>query len=212
MTLLDVTVPSLPPERFREVLTPSGVTEFEHTISRGRELLGDATLWSVNSTATGGGVAEMLRSLIGYARGAGLDARWVVIEGDPDFFAVTKRLHNRLHGAHDAPLTELEKRVYERRCAANAEALVARVQPGDVVLLHDPQTAGLIPRLLDVGIPVIWRAHVGLDLPNEMAREAWRFLSPYVELASAWIFSRAGYAWEGLDPARLAVIEPSIDA
>jgi trehalose synthase len=210
--VLDVMVPSLPPERFGVVLTPAAEAAFEHTIARGLELLQGARFWNVNSTATGGGVAEMLRSLIGYVRGAGVDARWVVIDGDPDFFVVTKRLHNRLHGAQDAPLGDRERAVYERRCNANAEAMAERVRPGDVVLLHDPQTAGMIPRLLETGGPVIWRAHVGLDLPNDMAREAWAFLVGYVEQAAACIFSRPDYAWDGLDPAKLAVIEPSIDA
>ena len=212
VALLDVMVPTLSPARFREVLTPADAAAFERTISRGRELLGDARFWNINSTATGGGVAEMLRSLIGYVRGADVDARWVVIEGDPEFFAVTKRLHNRLHGADDPPLSARDREVYERRCASNAEAFAARVRPGDVVLLHDPQTAGMIPRLRETGAPLIWRAHVGLDLPNEMAREAWEFLIGYVRQADAWIFSRQAYAWEGLDETKLAVIEPSIDA
>ena len=99
MPLENVEVSLLRPERFAEVLRSDAMSAFEHTIARGRELLGSRTIWNVNSTALGGGVAEMLRSLIGYARGAGLDARWVVIEGDEEFFALTKRLHNRLHGA-----------------------------------------------------------------------------------------------------------------
>ena len=76
----------------------------------------------MNSTAFGGGVAEMLRSLIGYARGAGLDGRWVVVEGDDEFFVLTKRLHNRLHGAQGdgGPLGDAERNTYERRCAADA--------------------------------------------------------------------------------------------
>ena len=70
----------------------------------------------------------------------------------------------------------------------------------------------MIPRLLELGVPVIWRAHIGLDLPNESAREAWRFLLPYVEPADAYVFSRPAYAWEGLDRGRVSVIAPSIDA
>lgn len=62
-------------------------------------MLAGRVVWSVNSTSVWGGVAEMLRSLVSYARGAGVDARWAVIEGDPGFFEVTKRLHNNLHGA-----------------------------------------------------------------------------------------------------------------
>jgi trehalose synthase len=160
-----------------------------------------------------GGVAEMLLSLIGYARGAGIDARWVVVPGDADFFRVTKRLHNRLHGVDDGtPLGPDERAVYERWCGASAEALARRVKPGDIVLLHDPQTAGMVPRMLETGAPVVWRAHIGLDLPNDAAREAWRFLIPYVQQADEFVFSRPGYAWEGLDRERLIVIPPSIDA
>jgi trehalose synthase len=70
----------------------------------------------------------------------------------------------------------------------------------------------MIPRLLESGVPVIWRAHVGLDMPNAVAREAWEFLRGYVEQATAWIFSRPSYVWEGLDPSKSMVIPPSIDA
>src|SRR6266496_3051928 len=56
------------------------------------------TIWNVNSTATGGGVAEMLQTMLGYVRDLGVDMRWVVLDGEPDFFDVTKRLHNALHG------------------------------------------------------------------------------------------------------------------
>jgi trehalose synthase len=156
----------------------------------------------------------MLRSLLGYTRGAGLDTRWVTIRGDSEFFHITKRLHNRLHG-HDGdggPLGESERAAYEECCGANAELLAACIGPRDVVLLHDPQTAGMIPRMLETGVPVIWRAHVGVDPPNDLAREAWRFLLPYVELANAYVFSHSAYVWEGLDPAKLKVIAPSIDA
>ena len=211
--LLDVDVTPLAPERFAEVLAAEPLARFGRTIVRGREMMAGRTLWTVNSTARGGGVAEMLRSLIGYVRGAGLDARWVAIGGDPDFFRITKRLHNRLHGADDGgPLGAPERAVYERTCSAHAEMLARRIGPRDVVLLHDPQTAGMVPELMATGVPVIWRAHIGLDIPNDLARDAWRFLLPYVEPAAAYVFSRPGYAWEGLDPARVTVIAPSIDA
>src|SRR5262249_57026408 len=90
--------------RFREVLGgPEGPLDDEWAASDGamrrtRAVLEGRTVWNVNSTAAGGGVAEMLRSLMAYARGAGLDARWVVVPGTPEFFQVTKRLHNRMHG------------------------------------------------------------------------------------------------------------------
>ena len=99
LPLETVEVTPLHPERFAEVLPPDALAAFQHSIARGNELLGSRTVWNVNSTAFGGGVAEMLRSLIGYVRGAGIDGRWVIAEGDDDFFVLTKRLHNRLHGA-----------------------------------------------------------------------------------------------------------------
>ncbi len=95
-------------------------------------------------------VAEMLRSLVAYARGAGLDARWVVIDGPPEFFRLTKRLHNAIHGSDGdgSELGEAERQIYERTLRANAVELCAVVQRRDVVFLHDPQTAGLIPDLV----------------------------------------------------------------
>jgi trehalose synthase len=211
--LSDVAVTPLAPGRLNDVLTADGLARFEQAIARGQELLADNTLWTVNSTASGGGVAEMLRSLIGYVRGAGLDARWVVIGGDAGFFRVTKHLHNHLHGADDgATLGEAERAIYERHTARCAAELVGRVTEGDVVLLHDPQTAGMVGPLVDAGVPVIWRAHIGLDAPNAITREAWRFLIPYVEPADAYVFSRPTYAWEGLDRAKVHIIPPSIDA
>lgn len=65
---------------------------------RFRETLGQRTIWNVSSTAVGGGVAEMLRVLVGYAAGLDIPVRWAVIGGDPEFFAITKRLHNQIHG------------------------------------------------------------------------------------------------------------------
>ena len=214
VALEDVTVEPLDPELLSSVLTYDAVTRWQHTMSRGRELLAARTFWNVNSTAHGGGVAEMLRSLIGYACGAGLDVRWTVIEADREFFRITKRLHNRLHGhaGDGGPLGSVERAAYERICQANAALMGERVRPADVVLLHDPQTAGMIPPLLEAGVPVVWRAHIGLDPPNDLAREAWRFLIPYVRLADAYVFSEPSYLWEGLDPAKMRVIAPSIDA
>src|SRR3712207_2794288 len=93
----EVPVERLPSERFQEVLSSDQYERFTRAIAEARELFDGRVVWNVNSTARGGGVAEMLRSLLAYARGAGVDARWVVIEGEADFFRVTKRIHNHLH-------------------------------------------------------------------------------------------------------------------
>jgi trehalose synthase len=203
----------LPPERFRELLG-TAYEEVAEGIGRAQEVFAGRAIWHVNSTARGGGVAELLRSLLAYARGAGVDARWVVVEGGPDFFRITKRIHNHLHGfpGDGGSLGEVEREVYEAALSANAAALADQVMPADVVFLHDPQTAGLVPAMLATGVRVVWRCHVGLDLPNDLARTAWEFLRPYVEQAEAYVFSRQEFAWEGLDPDRIWVVPPSIDA
>jgi trehalose synthase len=201
-------------ERFRSILPADRFAAFERAAEAGRELLAARVVWNVNSTARGGGVVELLQPLLGYARGVGVDARWVVIEGTPEFFAVTKRIHNRLHGVEGdgGALDEDARRVYEDVLAENAEALAQRVHAGDVVIIHDPQPAGMVDAMKAAGAAVIWRCHVGLDHPNDRARAAWAFLRPYLERADAYVFSRSSFAWEGLDRDRIFVIPPSIDA
>ncbi|MDQ6748780.1 MAG: glycosyltransferase [Candidatus Dormibacteraeota bacterium] len=209
-----VTIAPLPPERYEEVLSPALLTEFQQDRQRARAVFEGRTIWNVNSTASGGGVAEMLRSLIAYAQGAGVDARWAVIGGTPDFFAVTKRIHNHLHGfkGDGGPLGADQRRQYEEALAGSSEELSHLVGPRDIVLLHDPQTAGLIPRLKALGVPVVWRCHVGIDEPGDLARNAWNFLIDDVRQADAYIFSRRSFVWAGLEDAKTALIMPSIDA
>jgi trehalose synthase len=209
--LTDVPISPMPPERFRVVLGDRYV-EVEDAIARARESFAGRAIWHVNSTAVGGGVAELLHSLLAYARGAGVDVRWVVVGGQPHFFRVTKTLHNRLHGLDGEPLTEEDEREYREVMEANAEELAALVRPGDFVYLHDPQTAGMTERMVEAGAIVIWRCHIGADEPTEIVRSAWSFLRPMLANAHQYVFSRRQYAWEGLDPERIAVIEPSIDA
>jgi trehalose synthase len=200
-------------DRFRSVLAPEQIERFERGAQEARELLDGRVVWNVNSTARGGGVVELLLPLVAYARGAGVDARWTVIEGTPEFFTVTKRIHNRLHGAEGdgLALDESARAIYERVLADNLPELADRVRAEDVVILHDPKTAGMVDALRATGAAVIWRCHVGLDQPNDLAREAWAFLRPYLEDANAYVFSRESFAWEGLDRDRIVVIVPTID-
>ena len=168
---------------------------------------------NVSSTATGGGVAEMLQTLLGYVRGVGIEARWLVIGGEPAFFAVTKRIHNGLYGSpgDGGPLGREEKPLYERVLQANADGLLARVRPGDIVVIHDPQPAGLAAAVRDAGLRVVWRCHIGRDEPNEWTKRSWEFLRPYLQEVDAVIVSRAGFAPPFADPARTFAIAPSID-
>ncbi len=213
-TLSQVDIAPLPPGRYESVLAPAKAEEFRRDREQAKDIFAGRTVWNVNSTAAGGGVAEMLRSLLAYARGAEVDARWLVMGGNPDFFTVTKRIHNHLHDfeGDGGSLGAAERKVYEDTIAESSEELAAMVGPRDVVILHDPQTAGLVPRLKQLKVPVVWRCHVGIDKPGERTRGAWHFLIDYLQQADAYVFSRKSFAWEGLDPRRTVLIAPSIDA
>jgi trehalose synthase len=207
-----VTVGSAPINRFRSLLDAQSWSEFETTMRMLARALQGRVVWNVNSTARGGGVAELLAQLIQYDRGVGIDERWLVIEGSEPFFDVTKRIHSLLHGvaSDGSDISPDEREVYESTLDRNAAALVDSVGVGDIVIIHDPQAAGLVPALAERA-HVIWRSHVGIDEPNENARKTWNFLRPYLERASAYVFSRPTYVWEGLDPARVHIFPPCID-
>ena len=201
-------------ERFRDVVEPGAYDQALAVLERSRDLLAGRTVWHVNSTAEGGGVAEMLRSLLAYARGAGIDARWAVIEGEPEFFRITKRLHHSLHGStgDGSPLGAQASRVYGEVLRPNIEAFLEDVRPGDAVFLHDPQTAGMAPALMAHGATVIWRCHIGTEDLTPEAERGWGFLAPHVREAPLRIFSRKAYVPPVLDDGRSAVVLPSIDA
>ena len=211
--LEEVRVVPVPLARLAPLLTPERVGRVERYAEQARRLLAGRTVWNINSTAHGGGVAEMLHTLVAYGAGTGVDVRWLVVGGDADFFAVTKRLHNRLHGVPgDAgALDGAARAAYDATLARSSPEVVGLVRPGDVVLLHDPQTAGLAGALRERGAVVVWRCHVGLDARNEWTQDAWDFLRDLVEPAQACIFSRAGFAPDWVDEGWLRIIPPSLD-
>ena len=170
-------------------------------------------MWNISSTSAGGGVAEMLHSLVGYCIGSGIDAHWVVIEGDQKFFHTTKRLHNRLHGARgdDGALGRAEADHYEAVMAENLVALPSQVSEGDVVILHDPQTLGLAGALAERGALVVWRCHIGTERANEYTEEGWNFLEPYLAPCRAYVFSHRDFVPRLFDGAAVFIVAPSID-
>jgi trehalose synthase len=213
-SLEEVELSTLDPEWFKEILEADAMRTFEDVLVRAGYLLEGRTLWHVNSTAQGGGVAEILHSALGYLAGAGIQPRWMVIGGNEEFFDLTKRIHNLLHGepGDGGELGEKERHVYEETLRPQAEAFCGLVEPGDVVVVHDPQPVGVVPLLLKRDARVIWNCHVGIDEPNDLSRKAWDFLMPYVSAAHAQVFSREAYAWEGLSEETINVIPPCIDA
>ena len=214
MTLLhEVATRTLPLSRLEPVI---GQERYERLIAAGDRMknrLGHRTIWNINSTAVGGGVAEMLQVVVGYVAGFGIPIRWLTIGGDPVFFGITKRLHNQIHGADDgtALVSSADAHHYEQVLAANAEELLTWVQPGDIAILHDPQTAGLTDVLTRAGLRVIWRCHIGIDQQNDISRAAWEFLRPYLSAAHAYVFTRRQFAPIWVPRARLWVVPPSID-
>jgi trehalose synthase len=180
-----------------------------------RYLLDGASVVCVNSTASGGGVAEMLHVLLPYVRGVGIDARWFVIEGDERFFEITKRLHNHLYGdrGDGGPLGDAEHGHYESVLQDNAVQLAGVVRPGDVVVLHDPQPAGLASMMRQRGARVVWRCHVGTDSPSACTEQGWTYLRRYIEppAAEAYVFSRRQFAPPWIPAELVHPITPSID-
>ncbi len=108
-------------ERLASILPTDRVEQLASASDRARTAFGDRVVWHVNATAHGGGVAEMLQTLLAYAKGAGIENRWRVLDGDSQFFAITKRLHNMLHGVpgDGGPLGSNEREHYEGVLRAN---------------------------------------------------------------------------------------------
>lgn len=205
------------PPRSLDLLTRFISEERRLTIAEAARAISHAlqgrTVINVNSTARGGGVAELMQGLCGYAKGAGVDSRWLVIEGDSEFFRITKRIHNNLHGeaGDGGPLGESERLHYERILAGNAAEIATQVRAGDIFILHDPQTAGMAEAILHAGARVIWRSHIGHEQHDALVTGAWEFLRPYALQADMCIFSLPEYAPPWLDPAAIRIINPSID-
>ena len=208
----------LVPARSPEILTPIvGSDRVAHLVDVGRATmsnLGGRRIVSVNSTATGGGVAEMLPVLLAYVGGVDVDGRWFVLEGDPEFFTLTKRLHHRIHGepGDGGPLGEPERELMQRTFARNEPDAARLFRPSDVVLLHDPQPAPMAKWLADRGQTVVWRCHIGVDGGNQYTQQAWDFLRPMLEpYVDRYVFTRREYAPDWVPTERLSVIKPSLD-
>ncbi len=213
MGLEEVRIGPAPLARLESLIGPDRTARLESAADEARELLGGHAVFNVNSTAKGGGVAELLQTLLANVNAFGIAARWLVIEGDAAFFTLTKRIHNHLYGTpgDGGPLGAAEHVTYEATTDRNVDGVLERVRPGDVVLLHDPQTAGLARPLLAAGIPVVWRCHVGLEREDEWSQSGWSFLRPYLEDVPHFVFSCEQFAPPWVPRDRLSVIPPSID-
>lgn len=208
-----VTIASTDIDRLHELIGPDRTELLNASLSAAMKHRNGARVWHVNSTATGGGVAEMLQVILAYWRAAGVDARWLVFEGDPLFFATTKRIHNLIHGmpGDGGELDHAERENFEALAAKNFESFKPLLRDGDVVVIHDPQPAGMIPAIKELGLPVIWRCHIGRDQPNELTAKAWEFLHPYISLADRVVVSRQAHIPPGIPEKAVSIVQPCID-
>lgn len=185
-------------EDYREIVGDEVISEIHR---RARKLYGRHIL-HVNSTYQGGGVAEMLSSLIPLMNDVGMDVGWVILHGEPDFFTVTKKFHNALHG-EQINLSEMKKRLY---IMTNEDFSVYTHIHHDCVIVHDPQPLPLI-KFYKKQRPWIWRCHVDLSNPNE---EVWEFLKAYILRYDMVIVSNEKYRRKDLTVEQ-RVIYPAID-
>jgi trehalose synthase len=210
----EVMIAARSPAPFAEVF---GQEELGRLTERARKMqaaIAGAVVWNVSSTARGGGVAELLRAIVSYARGAGVDTRWLVIAGEREFFQLTKQLHNAVHsvGPESFAPGPADRRLYDSVMHRNLAELRELVQPGDIVILHDPQTAGLTAGLTQHGAHVIWRCHIGTERPSPQATSAWGFLREHLRGCKMSVFTRESYVPTGLrDEMRVAILPPTID-
>ena len=184
----------------------AGADAVERLREAARPLRG-ARVLHINSTAFGGGVAELLAAQLPVLRDLGIDAEWAVVQGSEEYFAVTKAVHNALQGAEIA-WTEAMRRIYWERTLENARLLN---EAYDFVFVHDPQPAGILEVVEADGRRAgrwLWRCHIDMSAPYE---PVWMFFAPLVDRFDAAIFTMQEFVQPGLRHPIEALIAPSID-
>ena len=175
-----------PPPLLEDYAAIIGRSQLDELYYLARSIRG-RTVKMVNSTAVGGGVAEMLNRLVPLLNELEVPTHWEVITGGNDFFDVTKSFHNALHGA-DYTLTQAAKDVFLQHTEQNRQRMSF---DEDVVVIHDPQPAGLIAAKKEKSARWVWRCHIDLSNPNP---DVWAFLQPLIEQFDATIFSSPSFA------------------
>lgn len=176
-----------------------------------KEVVGDRRILMLNSTAQGGGVAEMMPRLVSMLCEVGVRTEWWTMGTDEErFFSLTKRLHNLIHGSGDPQLSEEDRQVYEAVSTDVAAALDKELGPDDVLVVHDPQPAGAGAKISSNGRKTVWRCHIGLDDDNAQTDAAWAFLEPYVTSYDHTVFTAVEYIPKYVSTT-VSMIPPAID-
>jgi len=164
------------------------------------ERLKGKVIQQVNSTSVGGGVAEILNRMIPLLKELGVDSRWDFIKGGAQFFDVTKKFHNALHGKKE-DITKHDFEIFEDTSRKNIEELDTY---GDIVFIHDPQPVALVKK--KKGNKWVWRCHIDVSRPN---KDVWNFLKGYIKNYDSAVFSAPSFCQKM--PIRQFLISPSID-
>ncbi len=164
------------------------------------ERLKSKVIQHINSTPVGGGVAEILNRMVPMLRELGVDTKWDVIKGGEQFFEVTKKFHNALHGRAE----EITKRDFEIFTETSQQNIENVNTYGDIVFIHDPQPIALIKK--KVANKWLWRCHVDVSNPNE---RVWGFLMDFIVQYDSAVFSAPAFSRKL--PIRQFLISPSID-
>ena len=157
---------------------------------------------NINSTFTGGGVAEILSHMVPLLEQLGVDARWNIIKGSSGFFHVTKKFHNALHSRSES-VSDTDYSLFMEASQQNVREMDLY---GDIIFIHDPQPIVLVSRKKEIGKKWIWRCHIDVSHPNQ---EVWNFLRQFVVQYDAAVFSAPAFSQEL--PIRQFLISPSID-
>lgn len=180
-----------------------GEEALEELRDAARELQ-DTRVLHLNATPYGGGVSELLRSLIPLLRDLGLAADWRIIRGDTPFFQVTKKMHNALQGSpYELPAADRDEYLSQNR--ENASLLESEY---DIIVVHDPQPAAIRHFRERDNVKWVWRCHIDTSEPSEAA---WTFLRPFVESYEAIVFTMEGFVPPELDREKVHIIAPAID-
>jgi trehalose synthase len=165
---------------YREVVGPDIIEELTILASH----VGDRSIKMVNSTAVGGGVAEMLHRVVPLLNELGVQVEWAVIEGDEPFFEITKAFHNALQGKEE----RFSEKVFDTYLEYNEMNFRAMSFDQDLIVIHDPQPAATIQWMNKRKNRWVWRCHIDLSHPNE---KLWQFMKPLIEQYDAAIFTSA---------------------
>lgn len=184
------------------------LTEAKHLVPN----LKGRTVWMVNSTAKGGGVAEMLPMVVTLLRDLGVQTEWLVMNTDrQDFFPLTKHIHNMIHGQGNPELNRQDRELYDTVSRENADIIKKFLKPNDILVVHDPQPLGMGAIIAqETGIRCIWRCHIGLDRNTPQTKSAWGFLRDYALNYSHAVFTTPEYI-PGYLAGCASIIHPGID-